>query len=156
MEKDLFEAQVEVEVEKRVKRELERIADDPNQVIAAYALKLQQQQEETEAMRLALTPKADFADAVMMADDWSEMSTVAKLLAQPGFGRNKIFLLLRERQVLRYNNEPYQQYVERGHMKIVEQHWDNPRTGEVMISKKTVVSQKGIDFIRRMIDEALT
>ena len=151
--KDLFDAQIEVEVEKRLAEELERIADRPEMVIAAYAKKLEQTQREMGAMHVALAPKARFADAVMQADDWSEMSTVAKLLARPGFGRNNIFQLLRDRQILRYNNEPYQSYVERGYFKIVEQHWENPHTTETMIAKKTVVSQKGIDFIRKILDE---
>jgi len=150
VEQDLFEATVENEVQRRVDQRIEQIADNPDAVIAAYAKKLNQVQREMES----LIPKADFATAVMETEDWSEMSTVAKLLARPGFGRNNIFALLRERGVLRYNREPYQSYVERGYFKVVEQYWDNPVTDERVISKKTVVSQRGIDFIRRIVDEA--
>lgn len=146
IEQDIFESALE----QRVQQEIEKIADNPDAVIAAYAKKLQRAQEENEAIR----PYAEFGEAVMMSDDWSEMSQVAKLLARKGWGRNNTFSLLRERGVLRYNNEPYQQYVERGYFKVVEQHFQNPQTGETMISKKPVVSQRGIDFIRRIIDEA--
>jgi len=150
VDRDLFDDEIERAIQKRVEAEIQRIADNPDAVIAAYAKKLQQRESEIEA----LIPKADFADAVMQSDDWAEMSQVAKLLARKGWGRNNTFALLRERSVLRYNNEPYQQYVERGYFKVVEQHFQNPQTGETMINKKTVVSQRGIDFIRRIIDEA--
>ena len=146
---DIFEASIEMAVQERMKKELEKIADNPDAVIAAYAKKLQRAQEELESIR----PYSEFAITVMQSDDWSEMAQVSKLLARKGWGRNNTFQLLRERGVLRYNNEPYQQYVERGYFKVVEQHFQNPNSGETMINKKTVVSQRGIDFIRRIIDE---
>jgi anti-repressor protein len=147
-ERDMFEDEIERAVQRRVESELQKIADNPDAVIAAYAKKLQQREAEIES----LIPKADFADAVMQSGDWAEMAQVSKLLARKGWGRNNTFSLLRERGILRYNNEPYQQYVERGYFKVVEQHFQNPQSGETMINKKTVVSQRGIDFIRRIID----
>lgn len=89
---------------------------------------------------------------VSNSDDWQEMSSIAKALNYKGFGRNKIFEYLREIGVLRYNNEPYQQYVDRGYFKTIEQKVDLPY-GTAMINKKPVVSQKGLDFIRRKLDE---
>lgn len=149
MEHDKFDSETEKAIQQRVQQEIEKIADNPDAVIVAYQRKLQRTQEEVEALR----PKADFADTVMESDDWAEMAQVSKLIGRKGWGRNKTFQLLRDRKVLRYNNEPYQQYVERGYFKVVEQHFPNPVTGETMINKKTVVSQRGIDFIRRIIDE---
>ena len=147
----LVEEKLEERLEKYREQELAKIIDNPDMIIAAYSKKLQRAQEENEAMR----PLCEFAETVMQSDDWSEMSQVSKLLARKGWGRNKTFELLRGRSVLRYNNEPYQQYVERGYFKIVEQHFNNPNTGDVMINKKTVVSQRGIDFIRKIIDEVV-
>lgn len=40
------------------------------------------------------------------SDDKVEMSAVAKMLAYDGIGRNKLFKILRDEQILRYNNEP--------------------------------------------------
>jgi anti-repressor protein len=148
-EQDIFDVEIEKRVQLLLRQEIERFANNPDRVIEAYQQKLRQKEAEIEA----LIPKADFADAVMQSDDWSEMTSVAKLLARKGWGRNNTFALLRERSILRYNNEPYQQYVERGYFKVVEQHFQNPQTGETLISKKTVVSQRGIDFVRRLIDE---
>ena len=144
-----IQVRIDAEVERRVKEEIQKLADNPQAVIAAYAARVHQLEVERDAME----PKADFYDTVTQTDEWEEMATVAKLLAHKGMGRNNIFQLLRDRQVLRYNNEPYQQYVERGYFKTVEQHWTNPATSEVIISKKTVVSQKGLDFVRKILEE---
>jgi hypothetical protein len=43
--------------------------------------------------------------------------------------------------------------VERGYFKTIEQVFENPY-GETMINRKTMVSQRGVDFIRRLIAEA--
>jgi len=91
---------------------------------------------------------------VSNSDDWQEMASIAKSLNYKGFGRNKIFEYLRLEKILRYNNEPYQQFVDRGYFKIIEQKVDLPY-GDVKINRKTVVSQKGLDFIRRKLDELI-
>ena len=83
-------------------------------------------------------------------DKWEEMSTIAKLLNYKGFGRNTIFKLLREKKILRHtnNNEPYQAYVDRGYFKQIL----TTRNGNMLINPKTVVSPKGLNFIRKIID----
>jgi phage antirepressor YoqD-like protein len=144
--------ELEKQVEIRLKAEIEKLADNPDAVIAAYAKKLEQTERAMEYLRQELQPKADFYDTVTQSDDWAEMSQVSKLIAVKGWGRNKVFSLLRERGILRYNNEPYQQYVERGYFKVVEQYVYLPNM-ETLINKKTVVSQKGIDFVRKIIME---
>lgn len=96
--------------------------------------------------------KVDFYDAVAGSDDLTEMSMVAKVLNIEGYGRNKLFELLRERKILRYNNEPYQEYVDRRYFKPVEQQVTLPY-GNTIINKKTMVTQRGIEFIRKVINE---
>jgi phage antirepressor YoqD-like protein len=103
----------------------------------------------------ALAPAKEFYEAVTNSDDWMEMSAVVKVLGYKGWGRNNVFKLLREREVLRYNNEPYQQYVERGYFKTIEQVFETA-CGESMINRKTMVSQRGLDFIRKLIAEEIT
>jgi phage antirepressor YoqD-like protein len=102
-----------------------------------------------------LAPVKEFYEAVTNSDDWMEMSAVIKVLGYKGWGRNNVFKLLRERNVLRYNNEPYQQYVERGCFKTIEQVFETA-CGESMINRKTMVSQRGLDFIRKLIAEEIT
>lgn len=86
------------------------------------------------------------------SDDWFEMASVAKVLNYEGYGRNKIFEFLRDSKILRHNNEPYQSYVDKGYFKLIEQEVTLP-FGNTMINRKTVISQKGVDYIRKLLDE---
>ena len=80
------------------------------------------------------------------------MGHVAKVLGIRGIGRNKLFSILREKKVLDRNNIPYQSYVDRGYFRVLEQKYTVP-SGEVKINIKTMVFQKGVDFIRKVIKE---
>ena len=81
-----------------------------------------------------------------------EMAAAVKVLAYKGYGRNKVFCLLRDREVLRWNNQPFQRYVENGYFKTIEEIYEDSygRTG---VYYKTMISQKGLDFIRKLIEE---
>lgn len=94
-----------------------------------------------------MTPKAAFHDAVTQSPDTLDFAQVAKILNIPGMGRNNMLLELRERGVLRYDNSPYQVYVDRGYFKQVEMPFT--RGNIVGVGLKTVVFQKGVDFIRK-------
>jgi anti-repressor protein len=93
-------------------------------------------------------------EMVSSTDDLIAMDEVAKSINFKGYGRNKIFELLRDNGVLRYNNQPYQANVDAGHFKLIEQTYDNGY-GQVKISLKTVVTQKGLDFIRKKLSEVV-
>lgn len=95
-------------------------------------------------------PKVEFYDDVAGSSDTIDMKEVAKVLNIKGFGRNNIFELLRCKKVLDNNNQPYQKYVDSGYFRIIESRYTLP-TGEVKISLKTVVFQKGLGFIRKLI-----
>ena len=69
-----------------------------------------------------------------------------------GLGRNKIFELLRQKGVLDRGNQPYQRYCDMKYFRIIESKYILP-TGEVKISLKTVVYQRGLDFIRKLIEK---
>jgi phage antirepressor YoqD-like protein len=93
-------------------------------------------------------------ERVSKSDDTVEMSVVAKVLKYKSIGRNKMFKILREAQILRHNNEPYQQYIDRGYFDLVEQDYDRGLYG-VGVNQKPVVTQKGIDFIRKIVDRSI-
>lgn len=99
--------------------------------------------------------KVDFYDRVTNSDHWMDMSEVAKVLNYKGYGRNKTFELLRKYKVLRYNNQPFQNYVDTEYFKLIEQSWINPYTGNLTISFKTVISQRGLDFIRKVLEQKI-
>ena len=141
----------EHEVQKRVQEEISKFLDNPQNVIEAY----QKQLKIVEAEKNELIPKADFYDSVTQSDDWIDMSTAVKSMDYAGkpIGRNKMFSFLRDRGILRSNNEPYQKYVDREYFRIVEIPWTN-QNGETWIGRITVVSQKGLDFLIKLVNEA--
>lgn len=96
-----------------------------------------------------MQPKVDFHDAVVGSSDTIDMGQVAKVL-NCGIGRNKLFEILREKKVLRDNNEPFQTYCDRGWFRMVESKYQLPN-GDTRINIKTVVFQKGVDGIRKIL-----
>lgn len=104
-----------------------------------------------EAQKAIMAPKADFYDAVVESPDAIDMAAVAKTLDM-GIGRNSIFRILREAGVLQRDNLPYQKYVDCGYFRCIESKFSTP-DGTQHIHIKTVVHQKGLDFIRKVINE---
>ena len=97
-----------------------------------------------------LRPKADFYDAVAGSTSAIEMSIVAKTLNFIGVGRNTLFKVLRQKRILMQDNQPYQEYVDRGYFRTIEQKYMTPE-GETCISVKTVVFQRGVEFVRKVL-----
>lgn len=111
----------------------------------------QEQRKALEAQNSILLPKADFYDAIIESTDTIEMATVAKIL-NVGIGRNRLFEILREQKVLRYDNTPLQHFVDLAWFKCVESKYTKP-DGGTFINVKTVVYQKGIDGILKLLKE---
>lgn len=107
-----------------------------------------------EAERLAIEnkemkPKAEFFDAVADSKTAFSMNDVAKVLDVKGYGRNKLFEFLRNNGILDAYNVPYQRYVDRGWFRVIEQHFQ--KNGEPVVTTKTLVYQKGVDAIRKLL-----
>lgn len=121
----------------------------------AEALRLaaeQQEKIELQQKMLALQqPKVDFYNDVVDSKDAIDMQAVAKTLNM-GIGRNKLFEFLRRQKVLMQNNIPYQSYVDLGWFRVIESKYNKPN-GDVHINLKTVVLQKGLDGIRRLLNK---
>lgn len=107
--------------------------------------------EEQEKQILELKPKAEFFDAVTGSEDVTDLGTVAKILNM-GIGRNSLFDFLRESHILMENNRPYQNFVDSGFFRVIIQKYKKP-DGSAHIGYKTVAFPKGIDFIRRRLEE---
>ena len=73
------------------------------------------------------------------------MAEVAKV-CNLGIGRNRLFQFLRDEKILQQSNQPYQSSIDSGYMRMVESKYTKP-DGTVCINLKTVVMQKGVDFI---------
>lgn len=106
---------------------------------------------EVEEATKPLLPKAEFYDAVTDSKDAIPMSSVAKVLNIKGIGRNKLFEILRDKNILRGNNEPYQTMVDRGYFRVIETKYT--KNGDTHINLKTLVTQKGLDYIRKILNK---
>jgi len=112
----------------------------------------QQAQIEQQQMRIEeMKPKEDFFDQVTDSKDACDMATVAKVLNM-GVGRNKLFEILRDKKVLQERNAPYQSYIDRGWFRVIESKYTKPN-GDMCVNYKTIVYQKGIDGIRKLLSE---
>lgn len=121
----------------------------PEQIVANALVVAQKIIAERDKQLAEMQPKADFFDAVASSKSAIPMDQVAKVL-DTGIGRNKLFALLREKKVLDRSNIPYQEYVDRGYFRVIEQKYTKPN-GETNINIKTLVYQRGIDYIRKIV-----
>lgn len=124
---------------------IERTLTDPDYLIQlATALK-----EERQARLLAeqkieeQKPLVDFANQVSDTTSLIDMNQMAKLLKDENIpiGRNRLFEILRQKEILRNNNEPYQRYIESGYFKVKEGTYETPYGTKAYV--KTFVTGKG-------------
>lgn len=119
--------------------------------LMAKALMVAQRTIESKNKQITeMKPKADFYDTVVSTESLLSMGDTAKLLDK-NVGRNRLYKILREKKILMSDNIPYQQYVDRGYFKVVENYYmagDNK-----VITKTTYVKQKGVDYIRKLLEE---
>ena len=109
-------------------------------------------QVEEQTLQLELQqPKVDFYEAVTGSSDTIDIASVAKVLNIKGFGRNNLFEFLRGKNILMQNNMPFQNYVDRGYFRVIESKYNKP-DGSSHINLKTVVYQKGLDYIRKLLE----
>jgi phage antirepressor YoqD-like protein len=112
---------------------------------------LRAKNEAQEKQLIEQRPKVDFYDRVTESSDCIDIGQCAKVLNVHGIGRNKLFEILRNKKILNEHNQPYQKYVDCGYFRIIETSFNLP-DGTQKINLKTVVFQKGVDFIRKMIE----
>ena len=111
-------------------------------------LENQQKQEVIEYQK----PKVDYYDKVTDSKKAVGMGEVAKLLKFKNFngrpiGRNILFGILRDNNVLDKYNQPYQNYVNQNYFEVRQTF--NAFTGEPFYT--TLVTSKGIDYIFKLL-----
>lgn len=114
------------------------------------ALMVIEAEEAMERMQIELeeqAPKVALAEKCLIAQNSQTMLEVAKVL---GFGRNKLFALLRDRGILNRNNLPYQQFVDRGYFEVKE-HPVEYGDGVVLNYAQTFVTAKGLDYLANTV-----
>ena len=131
--------------------DLEKVWNSPEQVMARALKMADKTIDGLKAKLLEMKAKAEFFDAVADSKTAISMNEVAKVLNIKGYGRNNLFEFLRENKVLDRWNVPYQRYVDNGWFRVIEQHYQ--KNGEPIVTTKTLVYQKGVDGIRKMIEK---
>lgn len=137
----------ELEMKEKQKFQVPTTFAEALRLAAEQQEKIEEQQKLIEVQR----PKAEFYDDVVDSKDAIDMQAVAKVINM-GMGRNKLFEFLRNNKVLMQNNQPYQSYVDMGWFRIIESKYTKP-SGDICINLKTVVFQKGVDGIRKLIKQ---
>lgn len=126
---------------------------EENHIIASAMAILQARNEELKKQNEKLLPAANFAYQLCSSKDTIEIGECAKVLNK-NIGRNRLFEFLRNSNVLQSNNIPYQKYIDAGYFRVIESKYVTPN-GETKISLKTVVFQKGVAYINKLLSKAV-
>lgn len=97
-------------------------------------------------------PMVEFADHIRQSEDSIDMKEMAKLASKNGvkIGRNNLFKFLREKNVIMFDNEPYQKYIDNDWLELIE-NTVVLSNGEIKITKKPLVKPKGQIGIVKML-----
>lgn len=125
---------------------------EENQIVMKAMAILQNRNNELMAQLNSMQPKVDFYNKVTGSPDTCDMKEVAKILNYKNVGRNKLFEILRDEKILDNHNQPYQKYVDAGYFRVIETKFED-KDGDTHINLKTVVFQKGVDYIKKTLDK---
>lgn len=97
-------------------------------------------------------PMMEFADHIKQSEDSIDMKEMAKFASKNGvkIGRNNLFKFLREKNVIMFDNEPYQKYIDNDWLELIE-NTVVLSNGEIKITKKPLVKPKGQIGIVKML-----
>lgn len=132
--------------------EIHKKWNDPVMVMAR-ANKIQQKViNDYKEKLLEYKPAVDLYNNLMESRDTLDMGKVAKTLNFKNVGRNKLFEILRNEEILQINNEPYQEYVNKGWFKTIPNTYiDHNNITHIKI--KTVVYGKGLEGISKLLSK---
>lgn len=111
--------------------------------VKGFMNKVEEQQNQINEMQ----PHVEDWSAFMDSKGNMTISKVAKALDIDGIGRNNLFAILRNHEVLRDNNEPYQRYIDSGYFKVVTGTKNNFKFAQ------TLVTGKGMSWINKKMKE---
>ena len=126
-------------------------AAEEDQMIAQALIILQRRIQDANKEIEKLKPAAEFAYQICSSKDAIDIGNCAKVLNR-NIGRNNLFEFLRNRDVLQQDNIPYQKYIDSGYFRVIETKYTIP-SGETKISLKTLVLQKGVAYINKLLRE---
>ena len=126
-------------------------AAEEDQMIAQALIILQRRIQDANKEIARLKPAAEFAYQICSSKDAIDIGNCAKVLNR-NIGRNNLFEFLRNRKVLQQDNIPYQKYIDSGYFRVIETKYTIP-SGETKNSLKTLVLQKGVAYINKLLRE---
>jgi phage antirepressor YoqD-like protein len=124
---------------------------EENQLIAQAMGILQRRLTDAQKEIERLKPAANFAYQICSSKDAIDIGSCAKVLNR-NIGRNNLFEFLRNRKILQSDNIPYQKFIDLGYFRVIETKYTTP-AGEIKISLKTLVLQKGVAYINKIMGE---
>lgn len=148
---------IKMEIQKHhnlANRQIDNVSSEleENQLIAQAMGILQRRLSDAQKEIEKLKPAANFAYQICSSKDAIDIGNCAKVLNR-NIGRNNLFEFLRNRKILQQNNIPYQKFIDAGYFRVIESKYTTP-AGEVKISLKTLVLQKGVAYINKILGEA--
>ena len=124
---------------------------EENQMIAQAMAILNRRIQDANKEIERLKPAAEFAYQICSSKDAIDIGNCAKVLNR-NIGRNNLFEFLRNKKILQSDNIPYQKYIDSGYFRVIETKYTIP-SGETKISLKTLVLQKGVAYINKLLKE---
>ena len=124
---------------------------EEDQMIAQALTILQRRIQDANKEIERLKPAAEFAYQICSSKDAIDIGNCAKVLNR-NIGRNNLFEFLRNKKILQSDNIPYQKYIDSGYFRVIETKYTKP-SGETKISLKTLVLQKGVAYINKLLKE---
>ena len=113
--------------------------------------KLQLENEKKQKLIEKQQPKVEYYDKVTNSKKATGMSEVAKVLKfkvnNRPIGRNILFSILRDSNILNEYNQPYQRFINLGYFEVRQTY--NSYTGEPLYT--TLVTSKGIEYIFKLL-----
>lgn len=122
---------------------------EENLMIAKAWSILQRRVADAEKEAERLRPAAMFAYQICSSKDAIDIGNCAKVLNR-NIGRNNLFEFLRNKKILQQDNIPYQKFIDSGYFRVIETKYTIP-SGETKISLKTLVLQKGVAYINKLL-----
>lgn len=124
---------------------------EEDQMIAQALTILQRRIQDANKEIAKLKPAAEFAYQICSSKDAIDIGNCAKVLNR-NIGRNTLFEFLRNKKILNQDNIPYQKYIDLGYFRVIESKFTIP-SGETKISLKTLVFQKGVAYINKLLSK---
>lgn len=126
-----------------------QIAPKTRLELAKENLALIEEIEAKDALLLEQAPKVEFFDQVSQSKSEISIGEASKVLCLQ-YGSITLFKKLRKAGVLMHDNIPYQTFIDRGWFRVVERKYLK-KDNTWGIGLKTVVYQKGLDGIRKLL-----